>query len=114
MYPVLAIAFIAQLGLAWIPDKKPDTPLDTRLHKLHFVCGAIVAFAMIVCLYVVCASYSYLAPVSKILVVLSALFSSACVFIYSFFPKSRKHFLIYESVFICLFAGALFSLIIKI
>lgn len=114
IYPILAIAFVAQLGLAWIPDKSPTTPRQALFHSIHFVCGAIVALAMVLSLVLLIFSREYMPTISGLLVVISAFLSAVCIFVYSFFKKSRQHFFIYEAVFILFFAAAMYSLILKI
>jgi hypothetical protein len=112
IYYLLALAFAAQLTLAWVPDKSPTTKLRKRLHIIHYAGGMIVASVMAICLYFLCAAYPYLPPLSLIFVVASTLFSTICIILYVFFKQTRQHFLIYEIIFIALFSVAIFSLIL--
>ena len=112
IYILLGIAFIAQLTLAWVPDKNPTNTLNRRLHLIHYGGGMVVAGVMTICLYFLCASYQFLPLLSLVFVIGSTIFSTACVVLYSFFKKTRQHFLIYEIIFISLFSIAIFSLIL--
>jgi hypothetical protein len=114
IYGLLAIAFIAQLTLAWVPDKLPTTPSNRRLHLLHFTGGVIVAVIMMLSLYFLCASYEYLPIISSFFVIASTIFSTVCIALYTFVRRSRQYFLWLECVFILLFSAAMFSLIFKI
>ena len=114
LYALLAVAFIAQLTMSWVPDKSPTTKVGRRFHLIHFTGGAIVAISMMLSLYFVLASFENLPLIGSILAIVSTIFSTLSIMLFILVKKTRQHFLWYESVFILLFALAMFSLIFKI
>jgi hypothetical protein len=114
IYVLLAIAFVAQLILAWVPDKLPTTPSHRRLHLLHFTAGTTVAVIMMLSLYFLCAAFEHLPDISRVFVIASTIFSTGCIALYTFSRKSRRYFLWLESVFILLFSASMFCLILMI
>lgn len=109
-YGLLVIAFIAQLGMSWVPDS--DT--DRKLHLTHFTFGGIVAVSMILFLVLLSLSIHSLGPISSWLVITNTIVSIIYLVLFTFVKSSHKHFLVYESVFIALFATTCFVLTLGI
>ena len=113
-YVILAIGFIGQLVMSWIPDSTKKTPRGKLLHDLHFIGGATVAIAMLLALLVLVANYGNYPVISGLLIVAATFYSVACVVLYAFVKRTRQHFLIYEIFYIALFALTMFALIFKV
>lgn len=109
-YIVLIISFIAQLGMSWVPD----SATNKHLHLAHFTFGGVVGVGMILFLILLCFSPSNLGPISAFLVAVSTILSIIYLLLFCFVKSTHKHFLVYESVFIGLFALTSFALALVI
>ena len=106
-FVLLIVAFIAQLGLAWVPENR-------RFHTLHFISAAVVAVSMIILLGILRLSLHALPPISSVFVVAASI--SALIYLVYFIVSkgSLRNFLIYECFFIGLFATTIFALALAI
>ncbi|MGB4758533.1 MAG: hypothetical protein WBP26_00585 [Candidatus Saccharimonadales bacterium] len=110
-YIILSIAYIAQLVLAWTPYSGKSE----RHTQLHTHGGEFVACAMGLSMVLVFAGNHTTLPFFSYWITLtSIIFSVIAIALYIGAPKMREHFVVYESIYILLFAGAIVTLTLKI
>jgi len=104
LLPVLAIAFVAQMLVAWIPANNAKFN-ERLLGRVHAFGGIVVAAAMITCLWALALGGTFTQPWQQILssglaVTCSILYAALLALLYG----SRRYLLIVESVFIAVFS----------
>lgn len=110
LYFILPIVFIAQLIVAWAPDKG----VPSTSQKLHIFAAWIVALCMLFILLSIVLVLPTLPLISAVLVCIAIAYSLLCLVLYVFVKKSHQSILVYEGIFIALFYVAIFALLLKI
>jgi len=104
LLPVLAVAFVAQMLVAWIPARNAKFN-EKLLGRVHAFGGIVVAAAMITCLWALATSGTFSHSWQQMLssglaVTCSILYAALLALLYG----SRRYLLIVESVFIAVFS----------
>jgi hypothetical protein len=108
IYGVVAIAYIALMGVAWVP--MTDKPGDHSYLHPHFVGGAALATLAIVAMASV-AWFGVNVPVAARVLSFSAMILAAC-WPLLFFSPARRAFLLLESLIALTFFGTIVLLLI--
>ena len=110
-YVLLSVAYIAQLAVAWTPYVGKSV-LHTQIHTRG---GEFVACAMLICLGMVFArNFHQLPGVSFWLCLVTIVFSVTAVVLYIVSPRVHRQMVVYESVYVVLFAACVAALTFKV
>lgn len=110
LLPVLAVAFAAQMLVAWVPATDPKTE-GQYMGKIHALGGVVVASAMVACLWALAAAGTFTHEwqqtlSSSLAIICSALYLALLFLLYG----SRRFLLVVESLFIAIFSAGMLIL----
>jgi len=104
LLPVLGIAFMAQMLVAWVPARNAKIN-EKLLGRVHAFGGIVVAAAMVTCLWALAVGGTFAHSWQQLLsttlaVACSVLYGLLLILLYG----SRRYLLIVESLFIAIFS----------
>lgn len=110
LLPVLAVAFIAQMLVAWVPATSQNAK-EHYIGKVHALGGIVVASAMVACLWALAVGGTFMHEWQQNLslglaIICSALYLALLFLLYG----SRRFLLFVESLFIAIFSAGMLVL----
>ena len=106
MYVVVALAYVATLGVAWFPLS--DKPGEHSLRHPHFIGGATVTYGVVMGYIVILLAHGKIPPVSHGLAIAALVYSAAWP---TFFLRGiRNYFIVLEILLVLLFSAVMIAL----